>query len=51
MKNQILLENYYLPSELEHRIAYFVEYYNTQHYFESVAIYFGRASAILVSVR
>ena len=53
MKKQILLEHYYLPSELEHRIAGFVEYYNTQRYHESLdnvtpeAAYFGQASAIL----
>lgn len=53
MKNQILLENYYLPSELEQRIADFVSYYNTQRYHESLnnvtpeAVYFGQATAIL----
>jgi putative transposase len=33
MKNQILLENYYLPGQLEHSIDEFVEYYNraSQH--------------------
>jgi len=53
MKNQILLENYYLPGELEARIAGFVDYYNTQRYHESLdnvtpeAVYFGQAPAIL----
>jgi len=53
MKNQILLENYYLPGELEARIADFVAYYNTQRYHESLdnvtpeAVYFGRAQTIL----
>ena len=53
MKNQILLENYYLRSELEARIADFVGYYNTQRYHESLdnvtpeAVYFGRAQTIL----
>jgi putative transposase len=28
MKNQILLENYYLPGQLEQRLAEFVDYYN-----------------------
>jgi transposase InsO family protein len=53
MKNQILLENYYLPSELEARIADFVTHYNTRRYHESLdnvtpeAVYFGRAQTIL----
>jgi putative transposase len=53
MKNQILLENYYLPSELEARIADFIAYYNTRRYHESLdnvtpeAVYFGRAQTIL----
>ena len=53
MKNQILLENYYLPGELEQRIAEFVSYYNTQRYHESLnnvtpqAVYLGQAAAIL----
>jgi putative transposase len=53
MKNQILLENYYLPSELEARIADFVAYYNTRRYHESLdnvtpeAVYFGSAQTIL----
>jgi len=53
MKNQILLENYYLPSELEARIPDFVSYYNTRRYHESLdnvtpeAVYFGRAQTIL----
>ena len=29
MKNQILLENYYLPGQLEQRLAEFVDYYNS----------------------
>lgn len=53
MKNQILLENYYLPGQLEERIAAFVDYYNTQRYHESLDnltpadVYFGRGQAIL----
>jgi len=27
MKNRILLENYYLPGQLEHSVEEFVEYY------------------------
>jgi hypothetical protein len=30
MKNQILLENYYLPEHLEARVAEFVAYYNNR---------------------
>ena len=53
MKNRILLENYYLPGQLEHSIAEFVEYYNNRRYHESLDnitpadVYFGRAPAIL----
>ena len=53
MKNQILLENYYLPGQLEQRLAEFVDYYNLQRYHESLDnltpadVYFGRAQAIL----
>ena len=53
MKNRVLLENYYLPGELEARIASFVKYYNTQRYHESLdnptpeTVYCGKASAIL----
>ncbi len=36
MKNQILLENYYLPGELEERICQFVDYYNHERYHESL---------------
>jgi putative transposase len=53
MKNQILLENYYLPGQLEQRLAQFVDYYNLRRYHESLDnltpadVYFGRAQAIL----
>ena len=53
MKNRILLENYYLPGQLELSIGEFVEYYNNQRYHESldnltpVDVYFGRGPAIL----
>ena len=36
MKNRILLENYYLPGDLERQIGAFVEYYNNQGYHESL---------------
>jgi putative transposase len=50
MKNRILLENYYLPGQLEQSIEEFVEYYNNCRYHESLApadVYFGRGQAIL----
>lgn len=53
LKNRILLENYFLPSDLEAQIAAFVEHYNHQRYHESLAnvtpadAYFGRAAAII----
>ncbi|SFM97174.1 Integrase core domain-containing protein [Nitrosomonas communis] len=36
LKNQILLENYYFPNELEDRIRQFVDYYNHERYHESL---------------
>lgn len=36
LKNRILLENYYLPGDLEARIAAFIEHYNHQRYHESL---------------
>ena len=53
MKNRVLLENYYLPGDLEHQISDFVEYYNNQRYHESLGnvtpadVYFGRDKAII----
>jgi putative transposase len=53
MKNRVLLENYYLPGDLERQIGTFVEYYNNQRYHESLNnvtpadVYFGRDKAIL----
>jgi putative transposase len=53
MKNRILLENYYLPSQLELSIGEFVEYYNNYRYHESLDnltpadVYFGRGPIIL----
>jgi transposase InsO family protein len=38
MKNQVLMENYYLPSELEQRIREFVRYYNYKRYRESLSM-------------
>jgi len=48
LKNRILLENYYLPGELEARIEAFVAHYNHLRYHESIDnltpadVYFGR---------
>ena len=53
MKNRVLLENDYLPGDLEHQISDFVEYYNNQRYHESLGnvtpadVYFGRDKAII----
>jgi putative transposase len=53
LKNRILLENYFLPGDLERQIEAFVEHYNHQRYHESLNnvtpadAYFGRAHAII----
>src|SRR3546814_8151392 len=53
LKNRILLENYFLPGDLEAQIEAFVEHYNNQRYHESLNnvtpadAYFGRAPAII----
>jgi transposase InsO family protein len=53
LKNRILLENYFLPGDLEAQIEAFVEHYNHQRYHESLKnvtpadAYFGRAAAII----
>jgi hypothetical protein len=36
MKNRILLDNYYLPGDLERQIGAFVEHYNHVRYHESI---------------
>ena len=54
LKNRILLENYYLPGDLEAQIDAFVGYYNHQRYHESLKnltpadVYFGRGQTILL---
>ena len=54
LKNRILLENYFLPGDLEAQIATFVEHYNNRRYHESldnltpVDVYFGRGHTILL---
>ena len=36
MKNCFLLENYYLPGDLERQVGAFVKYYNNERYHESL---------------
>jgi putative transposase len=54
LKNRILLENYYLPGDLEAHIERFIDYYNNHRYHESLNnltpadVYFGRGQAILL---
>ncbi|MBP1293534.1 RNA-directed DNA polymerase [Bradyrhizobium elkanii USDA 61] len=53
LKNRILLNNYYLPGDLERQIRASVEHYNHVRYHESIDnltpadVYFGRAEAML----
>src|ERR1700719_5182397 len=37
LKNRILLENYYLPGDLEAKIDAFVDHYNHRRYHESLS--------------
>jgi len=54
LKNRILLENYYLPGDLEEQIEAFVADYNHHRYHESIDnltpadVYFGRGQTILL---
>jgi putative transposase len=54
LKNRILLENYFLPGDLEAQIAAFVEHYNHRRYHESLGnltpadVYFGRGQTIML---
>ena len=53
LKSRILLENYYLPGDLERAVADFVGHYNHRRYHESLDnltpadVYFGRGQRIL----
>ena len=53
LKNKILLENYFLPGDLENQIGTFVDHYNNYRYHESINnvtpadAYFGRHTAII----
>jgi transposase InsO family protein len=52
-KIRIVLENYFLPGDLEAQIEAFVAHYNHQRYHESLSnltpadVYFGRGETIL----
>ncbi len=54
LKNRILLENYFLPGDLNASIGAFVTHYNHQRYHESLQnltpadVYFGRGQTILL---
>ena len=54
LKNRILLENYFLPGDLEAQIEAFVGHYNHQRYHESLKnltpadVYTGRGQTILL---
>jgi putative transposase len=53
LRNRILLENYFLPGDLDQQIEAFVDHYNHQRYHESLKnltpadVYFGRGQSIL----
>jgi putative transposase len=53
MKNEITLQKYYMPWELEQEINRFVQYYNNERYHESLNnvtpadVYFGRHQQII----
>ena len=53
LKNRVLLENYFLPGQLELAVGAFVDHYNYERHHESLGnltpadVYFGRGQAIL----
>ena len=53
LKNRVLLENYFLPGQLELAVGAFVDHYNHERHHESLGnltpadVYFGRGQAIL----
>jgi len=53
MKNRVLLENYYLPGDLERQVGAFVGHYNNHRYHESLDkltpadVYYSRGANIL----
>jgi transposase InsO family protein len=54
LKNRVLLENYFLPGDLEQQVAAFVDHYNHRRYHESLGnltpadVYFGRGDIVMV---
>ena len=54
LKNRVLLENYFLPGDLNASIEAFVTHYNHERYHESLNnvtpadVYFGRDNVILL---
>jgi transposase InsO family protein len=54
LKNRILLENYYLPGDLEAQIDKFIGHYNHRRYHESLGnltpadVYFGHGQTIVL---
>jgi transposase InsO family protein len=54
LKNRILLENYFIPGDLERQIAAFVDHYNHRRYHESLRnltpadVYFWRGDIIML---
>ncbi len=53
MTNQLLLNNYYLPGELQEHLQRFINFYNHERYHESLNnltpadVYYGRGREIL----
>ena len=53
MKNQVLLNNYYLPGELQEHLQRFITYYNHERYHESLDnltpadVFYGHGEKIL----
>lgn len=53
MKNRVLLENYFIPGDLERQIGAFVDHYNNSRYHEGLRnltpadVYHGRGAKIL----
>ena len=56
LNNRILLDNYYLPGDLERQVGAFVEHYKHHRYHESIDnltpadVYFGRAQTMRPSL-
>ena len=52
LKNRVVLENYFLPGQLEEAVGAFVDHYNHRRYHESLSnltpadVYFGRSQIL-----